>query len=176
MSNTQKFKLQSSMFATLLCVGCGHAESLPANAASSSVSNGERGGLGYSPPPDGGILGEPVSSMASKAPANGRLEPKVIQTIVRSNFNVMRKCYEEGLRRDPNLQGPITTRFVIEIDGRVSSAAPTPQAKPEEPRLPDAKVVACVVGAFMTLTFPKPEGGIVTVVYPIVFNPGEADK
>jgi hypothetical protein len=32
--------------------------------------------------------------------------------------------------------------------------------------------VNCVVKAFYGLSFPKPEGGIVTVSYPIMLQPG----
>ena len=39
--------------------------------------------------------------------------------------------------------------------------------------LPDQGVVSCVVRGFGNLSFPQPEGGIVTVVYPIIFNPGD---
>ena len=39
--------------------------------------------------------------------------------------------------------------------------------------LPDQGVVGCVVRGFGNLSFPQPEGGIVTVVYPIIFNPGD---
>jgi hypothetical protein len=37
----------------------------------------------------------------------------------------------------------------------------------------DNAVVACVVRGFGTIRFPAPEGGIVTVVYPIIFNPAD---
>ena len=39
--------------------------------------------------------------------------------------------------------------------------------------IPDANVVQCVTRGFTNLSFPQPEGGIVTVVYPIIFNPGD---
>src|SRR5882724_5462883 len=38
--------------------------------------------------------------------------------------------------------------------------------------LPDSGVVSCVLSAFYGLSFPQPEGGIVTVVYPIMLAPG----
>jgi hypothetical protein len=112
----------------------------------------------------------------------GRLPPEVIQKIVRDHSDGMRKCYEDGLRRDPNLKGKIPVRFVIERDGHVSSAAdihdaPPPEGlektvrpKDDEPRFPDATVTACVVAKFAALIFPEPQGGSVTVVYPIVFR------
>ena len=110
---------------------------------------------------------------------NGRLPPEVIQRVVRAAFDVPRACYEEGLRRKPTLGGKVTVHFVIGRDGLVSEAslaslspeladvAPSPSGPPA---LDDAKVSACVVDSFRTLVFPKPEGGIVTVVYPLIFS------
>jgi hypothetical protein len=39
--------------------------------------------------------------------------------------------------------------------------------------LPDPHVVQCVAQAYYGLSFPQPEGGIATMVYPIVFSPGD---
>ena len=39
--------------------------------------------------------------------------------------------------------------------------------------LPDSAAVSCVVRSFFGLSFPQPEGGIVTVSYPIMFTPGQ---
>jgi hypothetical protein len=39
--------------------------------------------------------------------------------------------------------------------------------------MPDPEVTRCVLAAFAPLRFPQPENGIVTVVYPIHFSPGE---
>jgi hypothetical protein len=38
--------------------------------------------------------------------------------------------------------------------------------------LPDPATKKCIVAAFSGLMFPQPEGGIVTVVYPLAFSPG----
>ena len=97
---------------------------------------------------------------------NGRLPPEVIQRIVRQNFGRFRMCYEQGLSRNPNLEGRVGVRFVIGRDGAVSTAGNGGSD------LPDQTVVSCVVSAFYGLSFPQPEGGIVTVVYPIMFSPG----
>jgi tetratricopeptide (TPR) repeat protein len=45
----------------------------------------------------------------------------------------------------------------------------TANAAPSD--LPDDAVVACAVEQFRAMTFPAPEGGIVTVTYPIAFAP-----
>jgi hypothetical protein len=97
---------------------------------------------------------------------SGRLPPEVIQRIVRQNYARFRVCYEEGLARNSKLAGRVSTRFVIGRDGSVSNVSNGGSD------LPDSGVVNCVVSAFYGLSFPQPEGGLVTVVYPIMFAPG----
>jgi beta-lactamase regulating signal transducer with metallopeptidase domain len=99
--------------------------------------------------------------------ANGRLAPEVIQQVVRQNFGAFRACYESGLQKNSKLEGRVTVKYVINPDGTVQGAAD------EHSTLPDGEVVHCVVGGFAALTYPPPEGGYVTVVYPIEFNPGD---
>ena len=111
--------------------------------------------LGCTPPPT------PVTPVA------GRLPPEVIQRIVRQNFGRFRPCYENGLRKNPNLAGRVSVRFVIGRDGVVSQVANG------DSNMPDGSVVSCVVRSFYGLSFPQPEGGIVTVTYPIMFSPEE---
>lgn len=97
---------------------------------------------------------------------SGRLPPEVIQRIVRQNYGRFRMCFEQGLARNPNLEGRVSVRFVIGRDGAVSNVSNGGSD------LPDSGVVNCVVRAYYGLSFPQPEGGIVTVVYPIMFSPG----
>jgi len=96
---------------------------------------------------------------------SGRLPPDTIQRVVRQNHPRFRLCYEKGLMTNPNLTGRVGVRFVIGSDGRVTHVADAGSD------LPDPSVVSCVSRAFYDIGFPKPEGGIVTVVYPIVFQP-----
>ena len=74
-------------------------------------------------------------------------------------------CYERGLAKNPSLAGRATVKFVIGRDGSVAVA------EDGGSDLQDAGVVACIVKSFADLSFPKPEGGIVTVVYPLVLSP-----
>jgi hypothetical protein len=97
---------------------------------------------------------------------SGRLPPEAIQRVVRQNHGRLTACYQEGLGRNPTLEGRVSVRFVIAREGSVASAANGGSD------LPDSKVVDCVVRAYYGLSFPPPEGGIVTVVYPILFLPG----
>jgi hypothetical protein len=97
---------------------------------------------------------------------SGRLPGEVIQRIVRQNHGRFRECYVEGLRKNPTLEGHVSVRFVIGREGAVSSVSNGGSD------LPDASVVQCVVRAFYGLSFPPPEGGIVTVTYPLMLQPG----
>jgi hypothetical protein len=96
----------------------------------------------------------------------GILAPEIIQGVVRRNFGRFRLCYEDGLGRDSRLQGQISVKFIIDRSGAVSMTADGGST------MPDQGVVDCVVHRFRDLKFPPPQGGIVTVVYPIQFNPG----
>ncbi len=158
------------------------------------IGLGRVGGLGHSsgPPGDGtggrgtigvgltgfgwGGSGDRLAGHRTRTPwarytccgtsVSGRLPPEAIQRIIRQNFGRFRACYETALRDNPTLAGRVSTRFVIGRSGAVESAADGGST------LPSPKVVACVVQAFRTLSFPQPEGGIVTVTYPILFSPG----
>ena len=96
---------------------------------------------------------------------HGRLPAEVIQVVVRKHFESYRACYEAGRARDPRLAGIVNVEYVIGEDGA------TRDAKNSGSTLPDAEVVACVVDVFGTVRYPPPEGGIVSVVYPIAFEP-----
>ncbi|WP_437718463.1 AgmX/PglI C-terminal domain-containing protein [Sorangium sp. So ce448] len=124
-----------------------------------------------------GPPGSPPSFRALSMEVSGRLPPEEIRNVVRARFGALRKCYEDGLRRDPNLAGRITVRFVIGRDGKVTAVAedaPQPKSPPQSTAsapMPDRAVVSCVLREFEKFTFPAPEGGVVTVVYPIMFSP-----
>ncbi|NOU32027.1 MAG: AgmX/PglI C-terminal domain-containing protein [Polyangiaceae bacterium] len=111
-----------------------------------------------------------VSKISMRVPVttgNGHIPPEVIQRIVRANYGRFRACYESGLRTNPSLTGRVSVRFVIGREGAVSTS------QDGGSDLPDQAVTSCVVRSFGNLSFPQPEGGIVTVNYPIVFSPGE---
>ncbi len=96
---------------------------------------------------------------------SGRLPPETIQRTVRAQYGAFRFCYQKGLDANPNLAGRVTVRFTIDREGAVSTAANGGSD------LPDSGVVSCIVRSFYGLSFAKPEGGIVTVVYPIALSP-----
>ncbi|MCC6645156.1 MAG: AgmX/PglI C-terminal domain-containing protein [Polyangiaceae bacterium] len=112
------------------------------------------------------VVKSPPSVRVGVTSVSGRLPSDVIQRIVRQNFGRFRMCYEQGLRNNPSLSGRVSVRFAIDRAGHVASVGNSGSD------LPDSKVVSCVVSSFSGLSFPEPENGIVTVVYPITFTPG----
>jgi hypothetical protein len=130
------------------------------------IGNGTGGiGRGRGNPSDGHKVGSPRLREVGIS-VGGRLPPEVIQRIVRQNFGRFRACYEGALRTNPALQGRVGVKFIIDRSGAVALAADGGSD------LPDRSVVQCVVSSFSSLSFPQPEGGQVTVVYPIMFTPG----
>ncbi len=132
---------------------------------SSSASRAEELWLSLqlSEPPE---LGQPLRVRLGAQQVSGRIAPVEIQRIVRAAYGRIRACYERGLTRDAKLTGKVEVRFVIARDGKVSQAELGPTTT-----LPDAETAACVAQVFSGLIFPQPEGGIVTVVYPLALSP-----
>jgi hypothetical protein len=111
--------------------------------------------------------GRPPSIRQGAITVNGRLPPEVIQRIVRQNFGRFRLCYESGLRSNPSLQGRVAVKYIIDRDGSVKG---TPTDGGSD--LPDQGVVQCVIRGFQNISYPQTEGGVVMVVYPLIFSPG----
>jgi hypothetical protein len=156
-------------------IGLGSVGTIGHGAGASAGSTSSTGtGSGF-----GAGAGRIGGSHATRAPqiragatqVNGRMPPEVIQRIVRQNFGRMRLCYEQGLARDPALQGKVVIRLIIDRQGSVASASAAAGTD-----LLDPAVVACVTRAMSGLSFPQPEGGLVTVNYPIQFGGGEGAR
>jgi hypothetical protein len=98
----------------------------------------------------------------------GGLASAVVERVVRQNFGRFRLCYETGRQREPKLAGVVVTRFTINATGTVAKAEADPCTT-----MPNADVAACVVRGVSVLNFPSPDGGDVTVVFPVLFSPAE---
>lgn len=108
----------------------------------------------------------PAEKQTPNMARSGRLPAELIQKEVRARFGDIRKCYESGLALNKDLAGRVVIRFVIDINGNTTKVEPDVWGTD----LADERVVACVTEHFKSLVFPAPEGGNVTVVYPIYFS------
>ncbi len=139
---------------------------------SSASTDGSMGGQGYGRA--GGHLREHATTVSYRffsgdgsMQVNGRLPPESVRDVVRANFGRLRGCYEEALLRKPELEGRVNVKFVIDRTGAVSVAELA-----ESTTLDDAKATSCIVAQYKQMAFAAPTGGIVTVVYPVVFSRG----
>ena len=91
----------------------------------------------------------------------GALDKNIIRRYIRRNLEKITYCYEKELLGRPQLAGSVTTRFVIEADGRVSAV---------EASGFDEAVTACVKGVMAGIAFPPTPGERVMVNYPFTFR------
>ncbi len=104
-------------------------------------------------------------------------DARAIQKIVRGNFRSLRRCYEAGLTRDPNLAGRVKIVFTIRPDGSVEKIAtatrPLISTRSENVQgaMPDREVMRCIGDVFATLKFAK-RAKAASITYPILFSPG----
>ena len=140
----------------------------PLGGLGKCTGGGNCGGIGNGTDRLGGThVPKPIKAPRYGEPqTNGHLPAEVIQRIVRQNDGRYRFCFQRALQANPNLEGRVTVKFLISRDGSVGFAADGGSD------IPDVGVRQCVVSAFTSLSFPAPDSGVVTVVYPITFSPG----
>lgn len=125
-----------------------------ATAAGTSASPGDRTATARRLP-DGGSL------------PSGTLGSEQIRDVVRGAIPELRFCFEWQLSRHPDLAGRVTLEFRIAEDGTVEEPSIA------EDELGDETVLRCFRGVTSRMRFPPPEGGPVTVRYPITLEPGD---
>jgi hypothetical protein len=123
-------------------------------------------GVGYGRPGHGYAPHARFPRESGPVTTNGHLPAEVIQRIVRQNFGRFTFCYQNGLKANPNLEGRVAVKFLIGRDGAVQVASDGGSD------IPDASVRQCVITSFTGLSFPAPDSGVVTVIYPLMFTPG----
>jgi hypothetical protein len=82
---------------------------------------------------------------------------------IRARFGDVRKCFESISNGEDSLSGKMVIHFVIGPDGSVSDAGVPINTFGGETRS------ACVAAAVRKWHFPRSDGGVVVVDYPVVF-------
>jgi len=167
-----------ALAALLLLAAPGAVPEVEAPIASQAAPGEATARIEPAPPPAAPVEAAPVPSVAVPPPegatasageevsGTGALPRAEIRRILQQGRARYRACYERGLARNPALAGRVKVRFVIGRDGSVSGVTDAGSD------LPDSNVVACVLRALTATRFPRPEGGEVTIVYPLLFAPG----
>ncbi|MFO0549158.1 MAG: AgmX/PglI C-terminal domain-containing protein [Polyangiaceae bacterium] len=76
-----------------------------------------------------------------------------------------RRCYLEGLKENPIMNGSVRITAKIGAEGEVLSATPTQAAGLSD------KVIYCVAERVAVARFAAPDGGSATLVIPVTFFP-----
>ena len=100
------------------------------------------------------------------------MDPSYLQSVIREDFVPMaKKCYEELLTRQPDAGGRIMMTFKIVGDDKLGGIVED-AAVEADGGVADEKMSTCVRESLSTLAFrPPADDDVVTIVYPVVFNP-----
>lgn len=126
------------------------------------------------------LTGNPSAPSAPAAPADpepphGTLDKDDIRNAITAITPLVRDCYEQGLKQNPDLSGRMELHFTIigkDNRGRIEDARVG-----EESSLANLFVQACVLGALGKADFKVPHGdGAVDVTYPFIFAANDAQR
>lgn len=93
---------------------------------------------------------------------------EVVAPALRERSSAIEACYQRELRRHPGLRGTLRVSLSIEESGAVTDTSI------DSSELPSAAVAECIRGIVQALRLPVgPEGGTITVTYPLTFTPHE---
>lgn len=99
----------------------------------------------------------------------GYLDREQVRQTVDSNLNGLLACYQEGLKRDPNLVGKVTLELRIKGSGKVATVSAA------ESSLDDRVVQACILAKARSWPFPSSplnsEAVSTVVAFRLIFLP-----
>jgi TonB family protein len=112
------------------------------------------------------VRGSVKSERGDEVGGSGEFDSSVVVSTIKTRLRAIQMCYEQQLRRNPNLAGKVTIEFTIQPRGNVTDV------RVKENSTGDTAVGTCVANTVGSFRFnPGPEGGSVTYSYPFVFAP-----
>jgi TonB family protein len=97
----------------------------------------------------------------------GCLTDEEVRRVLSRAHSQARYCYEKELQRNPNLNGKITTQFIIGPTGSIQTLTISQSTMGNE------NVEQCLMRVIKRLRFPRCKGGgVADVTYPWIFKPG----
>ncbi len=114
------------------------------------------------------LKGRPAPSVAGGA----SLDKEAIRGAIAEIQPLVRACYEQGLRQDPQLGGDATLSFTVVAQGGRGLVREAEFVE-ERSSMADVFVQACMLDALGKASFPVPQGdGETRVTYPFRFSSG----
>lgn len=88
----------------------------------------------------------------------GKADPLTVRRVLQRHSNVFRYCHQRLLVRDPSVQGKLTVKFAIGVDGNVVTANINGDTVKHN------ELATCVVGRVLRMQFPAPADRSVSIV------------
>lgn len=89
---------------------------------------------------------------------------EAVRQTIRKSITSFKNCYDEGVKKNPSLEGKVVVEWDIGTEGSVKTAAI------KSSTLNDDAVHKCMIDNIMVLKFPAPlDGMTANIVYPFVF-------
>jgi RNA polymerase sigma factor (sigma-70 family) len=99
-------------------------------------------------------------------------DKQYIRSAVKEIIPLLMECYEQGLERDPKLEGRILVEFTIDGEPDVGGIVSSSAIDPKESTLADNAARECMQETMYALKIDPPtNGGTVNVRYPFIFAP-----
>ena len=97
---------------------------------------------------------------------DGGLSRYAINATIAKYLSQVRRCYENELNKNPNIEGLVSVAFEIGGSGMLNYSKVTKSS------LNNKAVESCITTKMMKWKFPKPKGGVnVPVNYPFMLRP-----
>jgi outer membrane biosynthesis protein TonB len=111
------------------------------------------------------VSGSVAAEVADVEVDSSDIDQQKLAAFVKARMGLIKACYENALKRNPNLKGKISIRFTILETGGLADVAPAQNG------LGAPEVASCIVATMRAWRTQFRPSGPVTVEYPFVFSP-----
>ncbi|WP_437955928.1 AgmX/PglI C-terminal domain-containing protein [Sorangium sp. So ce119] len=114
--------------------------------------------------PSGGGSVKPGAAVATGT-LGGSISEAQVRDVVERHAELFDECYKIGVKTSPKFMGKVTVKATIGPSGKVNRADVLKSTTKSQ------QVDRCVADSFEKMQFPRPEGGVTTVItFPIEFS------
>jgi len=128
-----------------------------------ATGGGGGGKVGYGQKSEARVSGSVAAEDAEIDSAD--IDQAKLGAFIRARLAAIKACYENQLKRNPNLKGKIRVRFVVLETGGLAELSVV------ENTLGSAETASCIMGTMRSWRTPFRPSGTVTVEHSFVFNP-----
>jgi len=108
---------------------------------------------------------DPGFMLADLPTVIGAIDESLVTHVIWTHQSDIKKCYEDGLTRNPKIAGMLEIKFLIGEDGAVMNS------EIRSSTLGDEEVEACILDSFFQMDFPEPRRGRPYVMSKFTFQP-----